>query len=274
MTTIQLMTSDQQLVAVGKVKLASGDVDSVWLGIDFDSAWDEFPARTATFYTSKNERVVEKLLVENSCIVPAEVLAESCTLFVGVRGITTDGTAIKTSSLVKYKVFEGAHPGYTTITPTMDLYRQYLAAMQAGIDPIFAQYKAEMEERYAEHEEEVTAEVPQIVAGLMGGYSKLVYGTYEGTGTNGTDQNWLANPTIIQCDVEPYLVAIYGDGSGAATCLGFAIKGSMFRGSDATNNIFQASCEFGSDFVKVGGLTAAYQANVSGKTYKYIIIGK
>ena len=150
MTTIQLVTADQNLAAVGKVKIASGDINSVQLAVDFDSAWDEFVARTATFHTSKDSTVHEMLLTDDMCIIPHEVLAESCTLFIGVRGAKVDGSAVKTSTLAKYNVVEGAAPGYTTIKPTMDLYQQYLAAMQEGIDPLFSAYKANTDKYFAE----------------------------------------------------------------------------------------------------------------------------
>lgn len=145
MTTIQLMTADQSLIAVGKVKLASGDVDSVQIEVDFDSVWDEFINRTATFHTSKDATVYEMLMIDNKCIIPAEVLAESCTLFIGVRGVPADGSAVKTSSLAKYKVVEGAEPGHTTIKPAMDLYRQYLASINEKIAPELTAMREEFE---------------------------------------------------------------------------------------------------------------------------------
>ena len=136
MTTIRLLTSGQHLAAVQKVKLASGDVDSVFLDVSFDSSWDEFTARTAVFYTSHDDTVLEMLLIDNKCTVPHEVLSKEGTLFIGVRALTTDGTKIKTSSIVKMKIVQGANAAYTTISPTMDAYQQYLAAMREQADPV------------------------------------------------------------------------------------------------------------------------------------------
>ena len=144
MTTIRLLTSGQHLGAVQKVKLASGDVDSVFLDVSFDSSWDEFTARTAVFYTSHDDTVLEMLLIDNKCTVPHEVLAKEGTLFIGVRAVTTDGTKIKTSSIVKLKIVQGANAAYTTISPTMDVYQQYLAAMREGADPVFNEIKGEI----------------------------------------------------------------------------------------------------------------------------------
>lgn len=145
MTTIRLLTSGQHLGAVQKVKLASGDVDSVFLDVSFDSSWDEFTARTAVFYTSQDDTVLEMLLIDNKCTVPHEVLAKEGTLFIGVRAVTTDGTKIKTSSIVKLKIVQGANAAYTTISPTMDLYQQYLAALREGAEPILNKIKADVD---------------------------------------------------------------------------------------------------------------------------------
>ena len=149
MTILGTATQDQILIAEEKVKLASGDVNSVKLQVNFDSAWDDFPARTAIFYTSQDSLNREMLLINNECTVPAEVLAEVATLFVGVRGVAADGMAVKTSSFVKYSIIQGAAGGHT-IKPEMDLYRQFLAAMDAKIDPIYQAYVQRIEERMNE----------------------------------------------------------------------------------------------------------------------------
>ena len=146
MTKINLLTQGQQLINASKVVVASGDVNSVQLCVEFDSAaWGEYPARSATFYTSKDATVHEMLLLNDKCIVPFEVLTEACVLFIGVRGVSADGERVKTSSLVKYKVSEGAPIGDKTLTPTMDLYQQYLAALKAEADPVIAAVRTEIQ---------------------------------------------------------------------------------------------------------------------------------
>lgn len=146
MTKINLLTQGQQLINASKVVVASGDINSVQLCVEFDSAeWKEYPARSATFYTSKDATVHEMLLLNDKCIVPFEVLTEACVLFIGVRGVSADGERVKTSSLVKYKVSEGAPIGDKTLTPTMDLYQQYLAAVKAEADPVIAAFKEEVQ---------------------------------------------------------------------------------------------------------------------------------
>ena len=163
MTTIRLLTSGQHLGAVQKVKLASGDVDSVFLDVSFDSSWDEFTARTAVFYTSQDDTILEMLLIDNKCTVPHEVLAKEGTLFIGVRAVTTDGTKIKTSSIVKLKIVQGANAAYTTISPTMDVYQQYLAAMRTQIDPVLTELKETTETYISENVDHILAETNRTV---------------------------------------------------------------------------------------------------------------
>lgn len=146
MTTIYLLTQGQQLINASKVVVASGDVDSVQLHVEFDSAeWKAYPTRSATFYTSNDSTVHEKLLVSNKCIVPFEVLQESGVLFIGVRGVSSDGERVKTSTLVKYKISEGAVAGDKTLNPSMDLYQQYLAALKNEATPVIEAMKSEVE---------------------------------------------------------------------------------------------------------------------------------
>jgi len=158
MTEINLMTSDQRLIAVQKVVIASGDVNSVQLKVVFDDAWNGFAHRTATFHTAEDSTKYEALLVDDCCVVPWEALQKPGTLFIGIRGAETDGdllvdVAIKTSSLVKYKIEQGAENGQTTLTPSMDLFQQYLKAMDDKVDPFRADVYAQMDAKIKQHEE-------------------------------------------------------------------------------------------------------------------------
>ena len=136
MTTIQMITNDQTLIAVQSPKVAAGDVNSTILHIDFDATWNAFEIKSAVFHTAKNSTVHEVLLTDNECIIPASVLAEDGILFVGVRGMTADSEAVKTSTLVKYKIVEGATASQKTIYPELDMYQQYLAALKNEADPV------------------------------------------------------------------------------------------------------------------------------------------
>ena len=150
MTTIQMITNDQTLIAVQSPKVAAGDVNSTILHVDFDETWNSFISKSAVFNTTKDSTVHEVLLTDNECIIPASVLAEEGILFVGVRGITADNEAVKTSTLVKYKIVEGATASQKTIYPALDMYQQYLAALKNEADPILNAIRAEVEAYKAE----------------------------------------------------------------------------------------------------------------------------
>ena len=170
MTTIRLLTSGQHLAAVQKVKLASGDVDSVFLDVSFDSSWDEFTARTAVFYTSHDDTVLEMLLIDNKCTVPHEVLEKEGTLFIGVRGVPTDGTAIKTTTLVKQKIVKGADTGAKTLLLSPDIYQQYIKATGDGINPIVEDEIAKWDKRVQQRENQLNAyltEAKEFMSGTV-----------------------------------------------------------------------------------------------------------
>jgi hypothetical protein len=147
MTVLRLLTSDQHLVAAHRVKVAAGDINSLILHVDFDAVWDEFIVRKALF---ENDSVKcdtqDILLVGNECIVPPEVVSAAGVVSISVTGYTADGTAKKTSTIVKMKVHESLTDSTTTIEPTMDLYMQYLAALNEKMNPITANFAAMLAE--------------------------------------------------------------------------------------------------------------------------------
>lgn len=107
MTTIYLVTADQLLQIGEKPKLASGDQNSVLLNVEFDAEWDGYGKR-AVFFTEEDKTVYEIALTDNECIIPHEVLDEAGTLYIGVRGVSSANAAVKTSTLVKYRIEKGA----------------------------------------------------------------------------------------------------------------------------------------------------------------------
>ena len=126
MTTISLLTTDQFLSVASRPKVASGDVKSVLLEVRFDAEWDGY-VKSAVFFTSENSPVYEVPMLDEECLVPHEVLAKSGILYIGVRGVDTATDAVKTSSLVEYRIVEGAPAGDgTTVEPTADVYQQLL----------------------------------------------------------------------------------------------------------------------------------------------------
>lgn len=145
MTTLKVATADQTLVALEKVKIASGDIESVFLEAEFDSAWDGFINRTASFYTSNDSTPHEVLLIDDKCTIPAEVLANVGTLYVGIIGVSNDGSAVKTSSIVGYTIRQGVAHSYTTVSPELDLYRQYIKATKEELLPVILEFKNKAE---------------------------------------------------------------------------------------------------------------------------------
>lgn len=161
MTTLNLTTQDQRLTYAEKVTLASGDINSVILQVEFDTYWDSFPARTATFYTLKKPSEVYEVLMtqENTCIIPGEVLTEQGTLNIGIRGATLDGETIKTSSIAKYNIVPGASRGTLTLAPAKDLYMQYLEAIKKKTDPFYADIMTFLDE----YEAQTTAQINTVI---------------------------------------------------------------------------------------------------------------
>lgn len=124
MTIIRLYTRDQELFTEGKPKIATGNKDSVVLHVDFDSPWGGYTGKSAVFHTSKNAKVIERVLVNDQCSIPFEAIAEPGFLFIGVRGVNKNGN-VKTSLLVRYRVDEGAD-GLMVYEPSPTIYRQIL----------------------------------------------------------------------------------------------------------------------------------------------------
>lgn len=125
MTTITLLANDQHLSVTAQPKIASGDQNSVLVHVDLTAEWDGYGISTV-FFTGENEPVYEVLLVDGNCIVPHEVLANAGLLYIGIRGVKDD--MIKTTSLIKYKIAQGAPVGdATSVPPTASVYEQLLA---------------------------------------------------------------------------------------------------------------------------------------------------
>ena len=129
MTTIGLTATDQSLTVAVNPKITSGDVNTVDVQVEFSEDWNGY-AKSAVFFTSINPNAIyEIVMTNNRCIVPAEVLEKSCILSIGVRGVNSNDNAIKTTSLVKYKITEGTPAGTVSeIEPTPDVYQQLLTA--------------------------------------------------------------------------------------------------------------------------------------------------
>lgn len=128
MTIIYAATEDQHLIATIIPKLAQNNIKTVRLHVVFDHSWDAYPAKSAVFTTSKSVRPYSvPMSTGGDCLIPAEVLAEECKLYIGVEGVnSTEGTR-KTSTRLTVKV-EGGHPAVVISDPSTSVYQQLLTS--------------------------------------------------------------------------------------------------------------------------------------------------
>lgn len=131
MTTIELVTNDQSLTLISNSMISSGEQNTVNVHVEFDEDWHGY-AKSAVFFTSNDRNTVyEKVLVDDECKVPAEVMVKAGILYIGVRGVNSVNNEVKTTSLVKYKVVDGAPSGTgTEIEPTPSVYDQLSTAIE------------------------------------------------------------------------------------------------------------------------------------------------
>ena len=292
MTTITLVTNDQALSVVMKPLVASGDYNLVKVQVEFDSAWERYPVRSAVFRTL-NGSEAEVLLADDECIIPHEVLAEPGTLFIAMRGVTYSGNVIKTTEEVKYKIVQGAKDIASTTAPSHDMFAQYMAAIVAGIAPHITDLENNIEEKYN---------------ATLGSFLRIESGSYVGDGTWGVD-----NPTTISFkDVVPKIVFIFTSAYAIAEDVEKLDSNGMHDGTDLAFEKFQMFLAGGSEVyapvrygVEKGTYTAANafefveknfsfhntfkrttqtnpvtdeavaaaQLNTNGATYQYIAIG-
>ena len=145
MTVLKVATADQTLIAMERVKIGSGDIESVFLNVEFDDVWESFINKSASFFTSHDSTHHEVLLIDDQCIIPAEVLAKPGTLYIGIVGVAADGQAVKTSCIIGFKISQGAMHGYATITPELNMYQQYLKATKEAVSPVLLDFKSKAE---------------------------------------------------------------------------------------------------------------------------------
>ena len=137
MTQIELITNDQKLMVLERPIIASGDKNSVQIKVHFDSNWEGF-AKSATFFTEADrDTIYEVAVFDNMCTVPHEVLAEPGIIYIGVRGVKAETSAIKTSDLVSYRIKQGAPEGTDVATPpTPQVYQQLLDEVSEAVKSV------------------------------------------------------------------------------------------------------------------------------------------
>lgn len=126
MSKIILSCNDQELEVVEAGLIASGGVNEDTVIFQFCEKWIGF-AKTAVFYQNKKE-VKHATLVNDSCLIPWEVLKKSGILFIGVFGVKNGVT--RTSNFVKLKIKDGAITEGTAVAdPSPSVYEQLLSRM-------------------------------------------------------------------------------------------------------------------------------------------------
>lgn len=127
MTTIYAATNDNVLVATILPKIAQNNINMVKLHVDFDSAWNGVAARSAVFTTSKSAKPYEAILSsDGNCIIPYEVLAEECKLYIYVKGVISSSNAVKTTQGLTVRVLGGT-PTVIVSDPSPSIYEQLLS---------------------------------------------------------------------------------------------------------------------------------------------------
>ena len=148
MTTIYAATNDNVLVATILPKIAQNNINMVKLHVDFDSAWGGVTARSAVFTTSKSAKPYEAILSsDGNCIIPYEVLAEECKLYIYVKGVISSSNATKTTQRLTVRVLGGT-PVVIVSDPSPSVYQQLLDAIvveRARLNNILANHDTGME---------------------------------------------------------------------------------------------------------------------------------
>ena len=194
MTKIYLVAHDQTLTIAQQPKVAAGNKKTVMLNVNFSSNWDGY-GKSAVFYTEKSKTPYECPLSNGECLVPVEVLANPGMVFIGVRGVNSDDSSVKVSSLVKYKIVDGAPEGEgIPIEPTADVYQQLLTAY-GKVDEAVATERAERQAEVAVERERID-NIVALPEGSTTGDAELLDGrigydgkTYPTSGATVREQN-------------------------------------------------------------------------------------
>ena len=202
MTTLKVTLNDQKLIAEEKLVIASGDINSVYIDVTFDESWNNYPHRYATFETAEmNGEPIEVVLDSGKAVVPSEVVASPGVLLVGVWATTLDGEDAKTSTYAKYKITQGARQSIVTIKPAMNLYQQFLSALNDKFSPMAEAFQIQLDAFVNNYKTTLEDAVNTLMN--RNGVAKVTVDTYKGDGKGGESY-----PNKITCDKKPAMVII------------------------------------------------------------------
>lgn len=121
---IYAATEGSELIATALPKISQNSSNVLQMQVVFDEGWNAY-TKSAIFYTSKNPRPYEVIMLYGICTVPYEVLTEEAKLYITIKGVSTTGQ-IKTTTPLVVKVLDGT-PLTIVSDPTPSVYNQLLA---------------------------------------------------------------------------------------------------------------------------------------------------
>lgn len=124
MTIIKARLKDQVLTVTSAPVVASGGVEEDIASFDFDDTWTGY-TKKAVFYRDKSSVYHVAVGSDNTAVVPWEVLRQEGFMFLGVFG--TKGSEIKTSTVARYRVENGAITTASELNPTPNIYADIIA---------------------------------------------------------------------------------------------------------------------------------------------------
>lgn len=135
MTLIKALLQDQVLTLVETPVIAAGGVEEDVVRFDFgiDAAWEGY-TKKAVFYRDESDVYHVDIGSDNTAIIPWEVLQQEGFMFLGVFG--TKGSEIKTSTVARYRVENGAITIGSESQPTPDIYANIIINLNSLADAI------------------------------------------------------------------------------------------------------------------------------------------
>lgn len=125
MTLIKALLRDQVLTLIETPVIASGGVEEDVVSFDFGvAAWDGY-TKKAVFYRDESDVYHVDIGSDNTAVIPWEVLRQEGFMFLGVFG--TKGSEIKTSTVARYRVENGAITTASELNPTPNIYNDIIA---------------------------------------------------------------------------------------------------------------------------------------------------
>lgn len=133
MININIQLNKTQITIIDDLpNIVSGGVNNVQLNFTFSEDWAEFTTKQVIFYRDRHAPLMPVDIINNSCIVPADVIYDWGYFYFGVVGKLND--IIHTTEIIKIKVDEGAFSVETAPTPTPNIYQKIMQVFNSKLD--------------------------------------------------------------------------------------------------------------------------------------------